>query len=144
MALAEAADVAVLALGEDTIQGGEGGSRTRLTIPGDQMKLLREVRKRVSRVVVVLFAGRPLVLDEVKELADAVLLVWYPGTEGGTAIRDMLFGKREPQGRLSMSLPRSVGQLPLYYNAFSTGRPYDGKTPNRFFSRYTDCPQKWV
>lgn len=140
MALAEGADVAVLALGEDTVQGGEGGSRTRLTIPGEQMRLLREVRKRVSSVVVVLFAGRPLVLDEVKELADAVLLVWYPGTEGGTAIRDMLFGMSEPQGRLSMSLPRSVGQLPLYYNAFSTGRPYDGKTVNRFFSRYTDCP----
>ena len=77
------------------------------------MRLLREVRKRASSVVVVLFAGRPLVLDEVKELADAVLLVWYPGTEGGTAIRDMLFVVSEPQGRLSMSLPRSVGQLPL-------------------------------
>lgn len=140
MALSEEADVAVLALGEDPIQGGEGGSRTKLTIPGDQMKLLREVKKRVSKVIVVLFAGRPLVLDEVKKLADAVLLVWYPGTEGGTAIRDMLFGRYEPQGRLSMSLPRSVGQLPLYYNAFSTGRPYDGKTPNRFFSRYMDCP----
>ncbi|HJA94419.1 MAG TPA: beta-glucosidase BglX [Candidatus Eisenbergiella merdipullorum] len=140
MTLSEEADVVILALGEDTIQGGEGGSRTRLTIPGDQRKLLSEVRKRASEVAVVLFAGRPLVLDEVKELADAVLLVWYPGTEGGAAIRDMLFGKSEPQGHLSMSFPRSVGQLPLYYNAFSTGRPYDGKTPNRFFSRYTDCP----
>ena len=85
-------------LGEDTIQGGEGGSRTRLSLPGDQMKLLREVRKRARKVVVVLFAGRPLVLDEVKELADALLLVWYPGTEGGSAIRDMLFGICEPQG----------------------------------------------
>ena len=138
--IAENADVAVVALGEDEIQGGEGGSRTKLTLPGDQLRLLREVRKRVSRLIVVLFAGRPLELREVKELADALLLVWYPGTEGGRAIRDMLFGKSEPEGRLSMSLPESVGQLPLYYNAFSTGRPYDGKTANRFFSRYTDCP----
>ena len=104
------------------------------------MKLLREVRKQAKKVVVVLFAGRPLVLDEVKELADALLLVWYPGTEGGSAIRDMLFGICEPQGRLSMSMPRSLGQVPLYYNAFSTGRPYDGHTPIRFFSRYEDCP----
>ena len=140
MALSRAADLVVLALGEDTIQGGEGGSRTRLSLPGDQMKLLREVRKQAKKVVVVLFAGRPLVLDEVKELADALLLVWYPGTEGGSAIRDMLFGICEPQGRLSMSMPRSLGQVPLYYNAFSTGRPYDGHTPIRFFSRYEDCP----
>lgn len=140
MELSGAADLVVLALGEDTIQGGEGGSRTRLSLPGDQMKLLREVRKRARKVVVVLFAGRPLVLDEVKELADALLLVWYPGTEGGSAIRDMLFGICEPQGRLSMSMPRSLGQVPLYYNAFSTGRPYDGHTPVRFFSRYEDCP----
>ncbi|HJA94257.1 MAG TPA: glycoside hydrolase family 3 C-terminal domain-containing protein [Candidatus Eisenbergiella merdipullorum] len=96
--------------------------------------------ERASKVVVVLFTGRPLVLDEVKELADALLLVWYPETEGGNAIRNMLFGRCEPQGRLSRSLPRSVGQLPLYYNAFSTGRPYDGKILNRFYSRYTDCP----
>lgn len=136
---AKDADVAILALGEDEIQGGEGGSRTKLTIPGDQMKLLRAVRDVAQKVVVVLYAGRPLVLDEVKELADAILLVWYPGTEGGHAICDVLFGEAEPEGRLAMSLPRSVGQLPLYYNSFSTGRPYDGKTPNRFFSRYTDC-----
>ena len=140
MEAAKDADVAILALGEDEIQGGEGGSRTKLTIPGDQMKLLRAVRDVAQKVVVVLYAGRPLVLDEVKELADAILLVWYPGTEGGHAICDVLFGEAEPEGRLAMSLPRSVGQLPLYYNSFSTGRPYDGKTPNRFFSRYTDCP----
>ncbi len=139
LALAAEADVAVLALGESELQGGEGGSRTKLTIPGDQLELLRRVRKCARKVVVLLFGGRPLILDEVKELADALLLVWYPGTEGGHAICDVLFGSREPEGRLSMSLPRSVGQMPLYYNAFSTGRPYDGKTPIRFFSRYTDC-----
>lgn len=136
---AKEADVAIVALGEDEIQGGEGGSRTRLTLPGDQMELLRRVRACAKRVIVVLFAGRPLVLNEVKELADALLLVWYPGTEGGHAVCDVLFGREEPRGRLSMSLPRDVGQMPLYYNAFSTGRPYDGTTPVRFFSRYTDC-----
>lgn len=139
LALAAEADVAVLALGESEIQGGEGGSRTKLTIPGDQMELLRRVRKCAKKVVVLLFCARPLVLDEVKELSDALLLVWYPGTEGGHAVCDVLFGSREPEGRLSMSFPRSVGQMPLYYNAFSTGRPYDGRTPIRFFSRYTDC-----
>ena len=90
-------------------------------------------------MVVVLFGGRPLVLDEVSKLSDALLEVWFPGTEGGHAIADVLLGKESPCGRLSMSMPRCVGQMPLYYNHFNTGRPYDGITPNRFFSRYTDC-----
>lgn len=137
--LAEKADVAVLALGEAVIQGGEGGSRTSLEIPGDQLELLRRVREKASKVIVVLFGGRPLVLDEVSRLSDALLEVWFPGTEGGRGIADVLFGKANPSGRLSMSMPRSVGQMPLYYNHFNTGRPYDGVTPNRFFSRYTDC-----
>lgn len=137
--LAEKADVAVLALGEAVIQGGEGGSRTSLEIPGDQLELLRRVREKASKVIVVLFGGRPLVLDEVSRLSDALLEVWFPGTEGGHGIADVLFGKANPSGRLSMSMPRSVGQMPLYYNHFNTGRPYDGVTPNRFFSRYTDC-----
>lgn len=137
--LAEKADVAVLALGEAVIQGGEGGSRTSLEIPGDQLELLRRVREKASKVIVVLFGGRPLILDEVSRLSDALLEVWFPGTEGGRGIADVLFGKANPSGRLSMSMPRSVGQMPLYYNHFNTGRPYDGVTPNRFFSRYTDC-----
>ena len=137
---AEEADLTILALGEDEVLGGEGGSRTSLGLPGDQLELLRRVRETAQKLVVVVFAGRPLVLDEVKELADALLLVWYPGTEGGHAVADVLFGVSAPEGRLSMSLPRSVGQMPLYYNCFSTGRPYDGVTPIRFFSRYTDCP----
>ena len=137
--LAQQADVAVLALGEAVVQGGEGGSRTCLDLPGDQLELLRRVREKAAKVVVVLFGGRPLVLDEVGRLSDALLEVWFPGTEGGHAIADVLFGKENPSGRLSMSMPRRVGQMPLYYNHFRTGRPYDGTTPNRFFSRYTDC-----
>ena len=137
--LAAQADVAVLALGEAVLQGGEGGSRTSLTLPGDQLALLKKVREKAAKVVVVLFGGRPLVLDEVSKLSDALLEVWFPGTEGGHAIADVLLGKESPCGRLSMSMPRCVGQMPLYYNHFNTGRPYDGITPNRFFSRYTDC-----
>ena len=137
--LAAQADVTVLALGEAVLQGGEGGSRTCLTLPGDQLVLLKKVRERAAKVVTVLFGGRPLVLEEVSGLSDALLEVWFPGTEGGHAIADVLLGKENPSGRLSMSMPRSVGQMPLYYNHFSTGRPYDGFTPNRFFSRYTDC-----
>lgn len=141
---AAAADITVAALGEAVVQGGEAGSRTRLTVPGDQMELLRRVSAAAhangKKVVVVLYAGRPLVLDEVSRLADALLLVWFPGTEGGHAVRDVLFGRQEPGGRLAMSLPRSVAQMPLYYNSFSTGRPYDGKSHERFLSRYNDCP----
>ena len=112
-----------------------------LAAQGERKLWSREERNRQWEQAMELSGAADLVvLDEVKELADALLLVWYPGTEGGSAIRDMLFGICEPQGRLSMSMPRSLGQVPLYYNAFSTGRPYDGHTPVRFFSRYEDCP----
>ena len=96
--LAQQADVAVLALGEAVVQGGEGGSRTCLDLPGDQLELLRRVREKAAKVVVVLFGGRPLVLDEVGRLSDALLEVWFPGTEGGHAIADVLFGKENPSG----------------------------------------------
>ena len=112
-----------------------------LAAQGERKLWSREERNRQWEQAMELSGAADLVvLDEVKELADTLLLVWYPGTEGGSAIRDMLFGICEPQGRLSMSMPRSLGQVPLYYNAFSTGRPYDGHTPVRFFSRYEDCP----
>lgn len=134
------ADIAILALGESTLQSGEAASRTRIDLPGRQLELLTRVRAAAKKVIVILFGGRPMELTAVQPLADALLLAWFPGTEGGHAIADAIFGKAEPTGHLSVSLPRCVGQLPLYYNSFSTGRPYDGHSPEPFLSRYTDCP----
>lgn len=89
-------------------------------------------------MVVVLFSGRPLVLAELADQADAILAAWFPGTEGGNAIADLLCGDRAPSGRLNMSFPRHVGQCPVYYSGYRTGRP--GKDNDRFSSRYADLP----
>lgn len=120
---ARQADKVVLCLGEHHDQTGEGGSRACIRIPENQMQLLRAVQQVNPNIITVLFAGRPLEIKELSELSKAVLLVWMPGTEGGNAIADVLFGEAAPEGRLSMTLPRSVGQVPIYYNKFMTGRP---------------------
>ncbi len=137
---AENADVVVLALGEHAYHTGEGGSRTNIRLPKMQRKLLREIRKVNDQIVVVLFHGRPLDIREVTKQAKAVVAAWFPGTEGGNAVCDILFGEKTPSGRLSMSFPYSVGQVPLSYNHFSTGRPYNGDVRNRFQSKYLDAP----
>ncbi|MFT3985595.1 MAG: glycoside hydrolase family 3 C-terminal domain-containing protein, partial [Lachnospiraceae bacterium] len=137
---AENADIVVLALGEHAYHTGEGGSRTNIRLPRMQRKLLKEVGKVNDNIVVVLFHGRPLDIREVTKQAKAVMAAWLPGTEGGHAVCDLLFGTKEPSGRLSMCFPYSVGQVPLSYNHFSTGRPYDGNKKNRFQSKYLDAP----
>ena len=113
----------ILFLGERFYQTGEGSSRTELSLPGMQMDLLRAVSSVNPNVITVVFSGRPLVMTEIEQLSKAVLMVWMPGTEGAGAIADVLLGKREPEGRLSMSLPFAAGQEPLYYNRFRSGRP---------------------
>ena len=137
---AENADIVVLALGEHAYHTGEGGSRTNIKLPKAQRRLLKEVRRVNDNVVVVLFHGRPLDIREVTRQAKAVVAAWFPGTEGGHAVCDILFGEKNPSGRLSMSFPYSVGQVPLSYNHFSTGRPYNGDEKNRFQSKYLDAP----
>jgi beta-glucosidase len=139
--LAEKSDVVVLALGEHVVQSGEGGSRADIRLPEIQLDLLRKIHAVNEKIVVVLFNGRPLDLREVNEKASAIVEAWFPGTEGGNAVADVLFNDVNPSGKLSMSFPYSVGQIPVHYNMFKTGRPFQkGNEGNRFASRYTDIP----
>jgi beta-glucosidase len=144
---AAAADVVVLALGESSSMSGEGGSRAKLDLPGNQQQLLESIAATGKPVVLLLFSGRPLVLEWASKHVPAIMAVWFPGTEAGNAIANVLYGDVSPSGKLPMSFPRTVGQEPLYYNQFPTGRPPTGidisRPPSgeeRFFSRYIDVP----
>ncbi|MBS4196764.1 beta-glucosidase BglX [Lederbergia citri] len=141
--LAKKSDVVVLALGEHSIQSGEGGSRAAITLPEIQLDLFRKIHEVNQNIVVVLFNGRPLDLKEINEKANAIVEAWFPGTEGGNGIADVLFNDVNPSGKLSMSFPYSVGQIPVYYNSYNTGRPLKkGEAGHRFQSRYTDIPNE--
>lgn len=138
---AKEADKVVVCIGEHMVQTGEGASRGEITIPEGQLQLLRKVAAVNENVAAVVFGGRPLDLREVKELAKAILVVWMPGTEGGNAIADVLCGEVSPSGKLPMSFPYCVGQVPVHYNEFNTGRHFNKEQPdNRFQSRYLDIP----
>lgn len=144
---AKQADVVVMALGESSEMSGEAGSRAYLDLPGNQEKLLEAVAAIGRPIVLLVFSGRPLVLNWAAEHVAAILETWFPGTEAGNAIADLLWGDVTPSGKLPMSFPRAVGQEPLYYNQFPTGRPpvnLDLTKPptfdSRFFSRYIDVP----
>lgn len=147
VAAAKGAQVAILALGEDAPEmTGEAASRTRLELPGRQEELLEKVAATGTPVVLVLFSGRPLTLPWAFEHIPAVMAAWFPGVQAGPALVRVLFGDVSPSGRLVVSWPRTVGQLPLYYNALNTGRPAgttDLSHPPRnagekYFSRYVD------
>ncbi|MCR5790120.1 MAG: beta-glucosidase BglX [Lachnospiraceae bacterium] len=138
--LAGACETVVLTLGELNIMTGEAASRGMLDIPSKQQRLLREIYKVNQNIVTVLFTGRPLDLREVSALSKALLVVWQPGSEGGNAICDVLSGKVSPSGKLPMSFPYCVGQVPVYYNELSTGRRYREGDPNKFLSKYIDIP----
>lgn len=141
LALAARSDVIVAAMGEHMLQSGESGSRTDITLPAPQKRLLKKLRALGKPVVLVLFNGRPLALADVEPDCDAILEAWFPGTQGGPALADLLFGDAAPSGRLTVSFPYTVGQEPLYYNPFSTGRPAQGSSHSgRFVSRYLDSP----
>ncbi|HET6807115.1 MAG TPA: glycoside hydrolase family 3 N-terminal domain-containing protein [Frateuria sp.] len=144
---ARQADVVVLALGESSAMSGEAGSRAHLDLPGNQQQLLEKVAAIGKPVVLLVFSGRPLVLDWAARHVPAIMAVWFPGTEAGNALANVLFGDVAPSGKLPMSFPRAVGQEPLYYNQFPTGRPAgdaDLSRPpggdTRFVSRYIDVP----
>lgn len=136
------AEVVIMPIGESYLQSGEATSRSMIELPQVQMQLLREVAKVNKNIIVVLFNGRPLDLREVSSLSSAVLEVWLPGTEGGHAIMDVLTGKVNPSGKLPMSFPYSVGQVPVHYNEYATGRPAINGMQDRFRSRYIDIPNK--
>lgn len=134
------ADVAVLVLGENGNMSGEAKSRTSINLPGVQTELLREIKKLGKPVIVVLMNGRPLALEEEAQLADAVLEVWFPGTEGGRAVADVLFGQHSPSGKLPVTFPRNLGQVPIYYSGKNTGRPLDPAKPKEEYkSSYLDA-----
>jgi beta-glucosidase len=142
---AKQADVVVMALGESSEMSGEAGSRAYLDLPLNQEKLLEQVAATGKPVVLLVFSGRPLALGWAAKHVPAIMEAWFPGSEAGNAIADLMFGDVAPSGKLPMSFPRTVGQEPLYYNQFPTGRPPVGIDLNqapggdsRFFSRYVD------
>ena len=139
---AREADIVVMPIGESFMQSGEAKCRAMLDIPDVQMRLFRRVAEVNSNIVVVLFTGRPLDLREISEKARAVLVAWLPGTEGGHGVMDVLTGKVNPSGKLPMSFPYCVGQCPVYYNEFSTGRPWYEGNKRPYASKYLDIPNK--
>ncbi len=138
--LAKECDAVVLAIGEDSTMSGEAACRQNIVVPEVQMALARALKATGKPLIVVLTTGRPLVLEELDKMADALLCGWFPGTEAGHALADLLSGKENPSGRLCVTFPRSVGQIPMYYNHMNTGRPWNGDPNGRFFSRYHDGP----
>ncbi len=136
--MAAASSRVVLCLGEHRDMSGEAGSRVSLGIPEGQMELLRKVRQVNPNIVTVLFCGRPLAVKEIAGLSRALLVAWMPGTEGGNAVADVLFGDRVPQGKLSMTFPRTLGQVPVYYNHLMTGRPNSPREIHLFKNGYMD------
>ena len=126
--IAADSDVAVLFLGEESILSGEAHSRADISLPGAQAELVRRIRATGKPVVVVILAGRPLTLTNIVDEVDAILFAWHPGTMGGPAIADLLFGIESPSGKLPASFPRMVGQVPIYYNQKNTGKPPSPET----------------
>jgi beta-glucosidase len=136
VAAAEGAEVTVLALGESAAMSGEASSRANIDVPGRQQQLLDAIAATGKPFVVVLMNGRPLTLEEVDAKSPAILEAWFPGIQAGNAIADVLFGKVDPGGKLPVSFPRSVGQVPIPYNHEPTGRPCD--VTQKYTSRYRD------
>jgi len=132
------ADVIVAALGEGAESSGESASKTNIDIPEAQQRLLKALVATGKPVVLVLFNGRPLTLNWENENVPAILDVWFAGSEAGDAIADALLGKVNPSGKLTMSFPQNVGQIPFYYNHKNTGRPLTGQWFSKFQSNYID------
>ncbi|MEP3383136.1 MAG: beta-glucosidase BglX, partial [Flavobacteriaceae bacterium] len=136
VALAKESDIVLMVLGEHGFQSGEGRSRTQLDLPGLQLDLLKAVHQVNKNIVLILMNGRPLAINWEAENIPAILETWQLGSQAGNAIAKVLFGDYNPSGKLPMTFPRSVGQVPMYYNHFSTGRPNPESTV--FWSHYSD------
>jgi beta-glucosidase len=121
--IARDSDAAVLFLGEESILSGEAHSRADINLPGDQAELVRRIRETGKPVIAVILAGRPLTLTNIVDQVDAILYAWHPGTMGGPAIADLLFGIESPSGKLPATFPRMVGQIPIYYSQKNSGKP---------------------
>ena len=134
------ADVIVAVIGEATEMSGESSSRTNISLPESQKKLVRALAKTGKPLVLVMMSGRPLAMEEENELATAILQTWHPGIEAGNAIADVLFGNYNPSGKLTATFPRNVGQVPVYYRQKNTGRPGSSEEFKKFESYYLDVP----
>lgn len=135
---AKKADVIVLALGEHYRQTGEACSRSNISLPENQIQLINKLYALSKPMVLILFNGRPVQLSTIEEKLDGILEVWFPGTTGAKAITEMILGENNPSGKLTMSFPQNVGQCPVYYNHYNTGRPHHKNL--RYVSRYQDIP----
>lgn len=136
LAAVRSSQAAVVVLGEPWSWSGEASSRSQLDLPGRQLELLRAIAATGRPYVVVLMNGRPLTIDWAARHAPAILEAWYPGTEAGNAVADVLLGRVNPGGKLPVSFPRNVGQIPLHYDEKPTGRPFD--PTNKYTSKYLD------
>jgi beta-glucosidase len=136
--IARNADVAIVVVGERAAETGEAASRTTLDLPGVQQDLIEAVHATGTPVVAVIMSGRPFTIPWLAEHVPAILQAWHPGIQGGNAVADLLWGDVNPGGKLPVSFPRSVGQVPIYYSRDHTGRPRDEN--NRFTSKYLDSP----
>ncbi len=139
IAKAQNADVVIIALGEVALMSGECRSYADISLKGLQVELLREIKKLGKPVILTLFTGRPLVLTDVVDYTDAILNCWLLGSQSGNAIADVLFGDYNPSGKLPASFPYHVGQIPIFYEQLSTGRPVNSN-PGGFESKYRDIP----
>ena len=141
ISVAKQSDVVVMVMGESEGMSGEARCRTNLDLPGVQKQLIAEIKKTGKPMVLILMNGRPLTLEYENEVADAILEAWWPGTMGGAAVADVIYGKYNPSGKTPVSFPRNVGQIPIYYNYKNTGRPWDPKkSTDNYKSRYLDSP----
>jgi beta-glucosidase len=138
VAAAKAADQVVLALGESRGQSGEAAARSDIDLPGRQQELIDAIKATGKPFTVVLFNGRPLTLPKVAASAPSILEAWFPGVQAGNAVADVLFGKVNPGGKLPVSFPAAIGQVPIYYDHEPTGRPCDAGA--KYTSRYRDLP----
>ncbi|MEK6320834.1 MAG: beta-glucosidase BglX [Acidobacteriota bacterium] len=135
---ANESDFVIVAVGEDAGMSGEAASRSSLDLPGNQMELIKAIHATGKPYAIVLMNGRPLTINWVAENSPALLETWFAGTQAGNAIADVLFGDVNPGGKLPVTFPRSVGQIPLYYNHKNTGRPFEAN--NKYTSKYLDIP----
>jgi len=138
VATAKQADVVVLSIGEKRDMSGEAKSRSNLHLPGVQEDLVKAIQATGKPVVVLINAGRPLVFNWTADNVPAIVYTWWLGTEAGNAIADVLFGDYNPSGKLPMTFPREVGQIPIYYNHYSTGRPAKNESETNYVSAYID------
>lgn len=141
VAVAVKSQAVILFLGEEAIMSGENHSRAYLRLPGAQVNLVEKIAGTGKPIIAVIMAGRPLILSDVEDKVDAILYAWHPGTMGGPAIAELLSGKENPSGKISVSFPRAEGQIPVYYNHRNTGRPpseYNTKVPEDGFIKPRD------